>query len=149
MWAAGVVLILSVAAWVTSHFRVQWAASAPPGPFGLPLRQTPHASLEYGLATLSNENTTVSGWEVWGFTREHYWWPKNSFFYYVNARNTPPQWGVFIPIWIPAACSGLTLGAMIMIGRRGRAFTRVGHCPTCHYDLTGIDGVCPECGSER
>ena len=31
--------------------------------------------------------------------------------------------------------------------RRVRRHRR-GQCPTCTYDLTGIDGVCPECGSK-
>ncbi|MCC7387300.1 MAG: hypothetical protein IT431_00885 [Phycisphaerales bacterium] len=146
MLAAGVVLAISSAAWVTSLFRVHWASPIAPGRFGPPLRQTPNASLENGLAIFCNEQTTVSGWQAWGFSREHYWWPKSKFFYYVHPRNRGPRWGICIPLWIPAACSGLTLGGLLVIGRRGRALARKGHCPTCNYDLTGITGVCPECG---
>ena len=32
---------------------------------------------------------------------------------------------------------------------RSRVRHRRGHCPTCNYDLTGLDGVCPECGTPQ
>ncbi len=37
--------------------------------------------------------------------------------------------------------------AMVWLSRRFRPFENA--CPTCGYDLTGIDGVCPECGKKR
>ena len=36
-------------------------------------------------------------------------------------------------------------GVLLWIALRLRP--PAGHCPNCDYDLTGIYGVCPECGS--
>lgn len=43
---------------------------------------------------------------------------------------------------------GLALGLVGIWFVRARPMPR-GVCESCGYDLTGIDGVCPECGSAR
>ncbi|MFG0286505.1 MAG: hypothetical protein ACF8R7_18985 [Phycisphaerales bacterium JB039] len=49
-----------------------------------------------------------------------------------------------------AALIAALLGAPLMARRlRRRLRARRGRCPTCNYDLAGIDGPCPECGFER
>ena len=54
-------------------------------------------------------------------------------------------WHAVVPLWIPAVVSASILSVPWTWKRR----SHIGHCPTCGYDLTGIDGVCPECGSPR
>lgn len=58
-------------------------------------------------------------------------------------------WGLFIPLWLPAAASALVLGGVFITRKRSDKPSASHSCPTCYYDLTGVDGVCPECGSER
>jgi hypothetical protein len=61
----------------------------------------------------------------------------------------------WLPIWtglvldVGAAAALWCTLAWAAAGWRRRRRTRRGRCPTCGYDLTGIDGVCPECGGER
>ena len=147
MWAAGVVLVLSVASWAASLWGVGWNK---PNPQWQAKPQTLNFRLEWGLAIVSNEFLgRRDGWFVTRFDWPRNWWPKNRVFYYVHARNAPPQWGIYIPIWIPTALSGLCLCGTLLIGRHRRALAHNALCPTCGYDLTGIDGVCPECGGKR
>lgn len=79
-----------------------------------------------------------------------------------RGENGPPVWLPFcrrnavlgrpgsvmvgVPLWIGAAvgCS-LTVPSLVRMRRM-----RIGQfCSGCGYDLTGIDGVCPECGGSR
>jgi len=54
------------------------------------------------------------------------------------------------PFWIPALLAIVGIVAAWYVGRGERKATwRIGHCPDCGYDLTGITGPCPECGQER
>lgn len=50
-----------------------------------------------------------------------------------------------------AACEGTLLLARgslwLLLGGRRRSRMRQGLCGRCGYDLTGVDGVCPECGT--
>jgi hypothetical protein len=60
--------------------------------------------------------------------------------------------GVRIPAWLVVVATGvLPLGWYCrQRARRDReARARAGHCFGCGYDLRGIPGRCPECGTER
>ena len=52
--------------------------------------------------------------------------------------------GLTLPLWIPLALAAIPTLALWRRDRRPGP----GHCPTCHYNLTGnTSGVCPECGT--
>jgi hypothetical protein len=61
----------------------------------------------------------------------------------------PAAFVLAIPLWPIVLFGGLTA-----LATRARLRTRVtrtraatGHCPSCHYNLTGnVSGICPECG---
>ena len=64
--------------------------------------------------------------------------------------NVPPprpikmRW--VLPFWIPLMLATFTLWLVWRVGHTARQRALEGHCLTCGYDLTGIDGTCPECG---
>lgn len=58
-----------------------------------------------------------------------------------------PYWPGLIADTLVFALLFVGLHQLVAWGRRKRRRER-GHCPTCGYDLTGIDGVCPECGGQ-
>jgi hypothetical protein len=148
MWTAGVVLGLSVAAWVVSLFCVCWLQA------GYPAQSI---ALDRGLLIWHNQGamgpTAKPGLSIYGLGRPRFWWPDGPrqrqwvrasrdeqviyFYYFV------------LPLWMPALGAMLLLGGGYLAGGRGRLRVDAGLCPTCNYDLTSIDGVCPECGSER
>src|SRR5262245_30146972 len=52
----------------------------------------------------------------------------------------------------------MVIGALVLVflvgcvlttvGLRGRLVSRAPHCRACRFDVSGIEGKCPECGSE-
>ncbi|MCC7387315.1 MAG: hypothetical protein IT431_00960 [Phycisphaerales bacterium] len=50
---------------------------------------------------------------------------------------------VSLPLWM-FFMLGLALATPAMLHMRGMRFDHI--CPACGYDITGIGGVCPECG---
>lgn len=66
-------------------------------------------------------------------------------------RTVPPprpvrmRWA--LPFWIPLMLSSVALWAVWRIGYERRQLAMAGCCGACGYDLTGIDGMCPECGA--
>lgn len=64
---------------------------------------------------------------------------------------SPPQYvktGVVLPLWVPVQASLFVLWLAWRVGLERRAAALAGCCAACGYDLTGIDGRCPECGAE-
>ena len=61
----------------------------------------------------------------------------------------PPTTRWILPLWMPLALFALVFWFVWRIGRQRRQAALAGHCPTCRYDLTGLDGVCPECGNSQ
>lgn len=51
-----------------------------------------------------------------------------------------------MPMWPLILVAGATFAGTHLTARRRRRWGRDGKCLACGYDLTGIDGVCPECG---
>jgi hypothetical protein len=64
----------------------------------------------------------------------------------VTANRILIRGGPIVPLWVPCMAAVITLWLVWRIGWERRQLARVGHCGACGYDLTGIDGVCPECG---
>ena len=52
------------------------------------------------------------------------------------------------PLWILVAASAAGTGLAWRVDTLARRRARVGNCPKCNYDRTGLapGGVCPECG---
>jgi len=144
MWAAGVVLVVSVAGWVASVSVPDW----------FPLVDGPpiHVGLNSGCVRAHSvvQVRPASTVEI-AMDAPSWLWPGQSGFVecFREVKTGKLLWGVVLPLWIPAtfAC------ALLYCLRRAEACTReracVGICPTCGYDLTGITGPCPECGKER
>lgn len=65
------------------------------------------------------------------------WWPR------AWARSGYVCLG--LPFWTLAAAGAVMLGADRLLPRR----LNPNACGRCGYDLTGIDGMCPECGGMR
>jgi hypothetical protein len=58
------------------------------------------------------------------------------------------RWTIMAPAWFVTLV--LAPVPLLQLRRllRSRRSARQGHCPTCHYDLTGnLSGTCPECGT--
>jgi hypothetical protein len=78
--------------------------------------------------------------------------------YIVGWEDTMATWPIVIPyrpLW-PGFALNLLLAAMVifvpalLIARRPIGRARLGHCPSCNYDLRGLTNTnpvtCPECG---
>jgi hypothetical protein len=137
VWTASGVLSFSAAAWGVGLFQVYWASSA--------VNERLFVGVVYGIAEISSRSSRhansppLPGAHALGFTLHQEWWPP---------RNRH-RWRFVLPLWIPAAGAALTLGAVSFVSRRERTRAGAGHCSFCAYDLSGITGPCPECGSER
>ncbi len=75
--------------------------------------------------------------------RSDFWWP-----------DLPGGRYILLPLWPPAALSLLATATAWRLDTLARRRERVGFCPKCGYDRTGLVGVggaagavCPECGA--
>ena len=70
-------------------------------------------------------------------------------FWWFTIHWDPSLWWVDIPLWIPAVPPFLMTAAAWRLDLAARRRQRVGKCPKCKYDLTGlaVGEVCPECGA--
>jgi hypothetical protein len=133
-WAAGVVLVVSVAAWVVSIFGAEWRAGS-----RLLL------SLAGGeIQALAGEVDAI-GWE---YDSAGLIWPVWRLPFLIDLGGGY-LWGLVVPLWVPASLAGVTFGTMCRLRRRGGAGTGERHCGAYGYDLTGIIGRCPECGARQ
>ncbi len=58
-------------------------------------------------------------------------------------------WYAIVPHWLLAACAAmLTAGSHLLVLRQRRLDSE-GCCAQCGYDLSGLSGACPECGTAR
>ncbi|QKK09755.1 MAG: hypothetical protein HND58_17355 [Planctomycetota bacterium] len=136
MWAAGAVLVVSVAAWVASLWAITWAPTSP----GISVGLVRGFFWLHNLGPFRGAGLHSVGWD-WPPD----WWFEDIGFFETRRFSTGLGWSLYVPIWMAAAVSGALLVGAYWNNRR-HARSSVGHCPTCGYDLTGIDGVCPECG---
>lgn len=52
-----------------------------------------------------------------------------------------------VPLWILLPATAWPALSLWHRHLRWRSIARLGHCAKCSYDLSGITGVCPECGA--
>lgn len=146
MCTAGVVLVLSALGLWVSASETRWNPQNPgAGAVGVGLVRGSlemHNWMPFGRGPDAGEFSCVHRYP------RNWWWPDQSGFVLSHQTSRGIRWSVMIPLWIPAAGAALVLVAGFSFGRRARARARVrrGLCPACGYDLTGIHGVCPECG---
>ena len=154
MWAAGVVLGLSVAGLVACAFRGWWPLS--------PSGSSVYVGLDSGCLWMANVRPATSdgtpGSAVVGMDDPHWWWPGETGFVemssliadeVVSPASGKLLWGVVLPLWMPATASGAVLVGLWVVGVHQRRRAMAGHCNRCGYDLSGIIGPCPECGREK
>lgn len=130
MWAAGVVPVVSVAAWLASLFGVGWGFST--GVVGV-------SEGAFIVFRQRQSNPYPSGWITGEASLYQHWWPWDLW--------SPGL--VIVPLWLPATLAAVSLTWTSLVGRHARVQRRRGFCPSCGYDLTGLTGPCPECGRER
>lgn len=136
MWAAGVVLVLSVAAWVVSTCWFVGIAGS-------------HGGIQLG----DGDFVVYRG----GFLRSKGWHivarvevpPERVFGEFLTLPWEQPEYEARVPIWTLGIGAGVVLFGAWCFSRRDRLRAEAEHCRQCGYDLTGIDGVCPECGAGR
>lgn len=146
MWAAGVVLALSALGLWVSRSETRWDPDDPgAGSVGVGVVR---GSLDvHNWMPLDTGSSAGQLCCVHRYPR-NWWWPDQSGFVLSHQTSQGIRWSVMIPLWIPTTGAAIVLVAGFSFGRRARARARVrrGLCPACGYDLTGIHGVCPECG---
>jgi len=142
MWAAGMVLVLSVVAWMISLIvQIEW--SVPPA------AGDSHFSLQYGKLRCGTFDyrgyMPPPGWSAYCEPGAPQWdWPSVQF---LRSSRASHLWLLHLPLWVPALSAGVVCGAVIIIERwNGR---RAGHCAAGGYDLVGISGPLPECGRQQ
>jgi hypothetical protein len=59
-------------------------------------------------------------------------------------------WYVSVPLWFPVVALAILTGAAWGADLAVRSRERLGRCPKCNYDRTGLASgiVCPECGEK-
>jgi hypothetical protein len=128
------VLGLSVAAWTASIAGWEWRAGS-----------------RLMLFLVGGEVRVLAG-EVdsigWEYDSAGFAWPLWRLPRLVNLGDWK-LWALVAPLWIPATLAGTTFCAVSHHRRHERARMRLGACVACAYDLTGITGPCPECGSKN
>jgi hypothetical protein len=69
-------------------------------------------------------------------------------FGYMHIESSPAWWAWF-PHWFLALLFAILPALHLRATIRSRRRHRIGHCPTCGYDLRATPQRCPECGTER
>jgi len=134
-WGGTAATVLLVAVWVVS---TRWE--------GAYRGSSGHHVMVIAGAVYATHDSDPS-WPVprgTGYLEEHSfpleWW--------FVANSSPTRWSVLVPLWaliLPAAVIAAVGWRLESLHRR-RA--RLGACPACGYDLSGLPqgGKCPECG---
>ncbi len=137
-WGGAVVTVLLAAAWISCIWTcVTWRHASRPA-LGV------WAIWHGGVVQMGNDSGGVAGaagWRCYVFPALLNWKPE--FGYSVG------YWEFVLPLWIPVAIS-LTLTATAWrLDALARRRARVGFCPKCNYDRSGLAAgtVCPECGA--
>ena len=131
MWAAGVVLVMSVAALPVSRLGVSWCGAD---------RQW-WAALREGQVWVGHPASGGPGASV-----PHGWSTRWQPALWVPAAGARRGWWHRVHLWTPLVAGGAVLLAGWATGLRALKVAPSGFCSVCHYDLSGITGPCPECG---
>jgi hypothetical protein len=101
-----------------------------------------HISILRGTVMMGREHQPSD--VVWGITRVR----ARLFWSYWAFDSTPPNWGLYFPIWILSLPLLLISATAWRLDTLARRRARVGLCPKCNYNLCGLppDSLCPECG---
>jgi hypothetical protein len=151
MWAAGIVLGLSVAGMCASTLGLTWSSHN---------RRAAKVELELSSGSIvvrnrvppSPDSPFAGHGNLIGLSEAppHWLWPERSRFVSIDSQSSGRTlWVAVLPLWMPTALAATVLGCVWHPGQIRTLRADRGHCPTCNYDLTGIDGVCPECGRPR
>jgi hypothetical protein len=148
-WGGAVVSVLLVVVWVGSG----WWSAAWYGANGYAVY------VEEGVAVI--RHVDPSSWQGWTETNSVKPTPSERVprFSFQRERSLQFQWTsgwhsrglnwtVLFGLWIPPSLLGVATAAAWRLDTLARRRARVGLCPTCNYDRTGLPpgAVCPECG---
>ena len=101
-----------------------------------------HYTLEHGSGLrVRSEPAALLGTPAWrGFRYRHE--ASN------DGRFTDGRFiALYFPHWLPLALFAAPPAFWLAAARRRRNRARLGHCPTCGYDLRATPERCPECGT--
>jgi hypothetical protein len=138
-WGGAAVTLLLVVAWAWSGrytVGVWWASPRSP-------------PWEYSLALSAGSIQLIRSDQYFGtesgYTGVHR--HRNGILWRAFWRNGSPM-VVLLPLWFVAAPSLLTTVLAWRLDALARRRARLGFCPICHYDRTGLaePAICPECG---
>ena len=134
-WGGAAVTVLLVAVWIGSGwFNLGWDSKA--------------GSMVYicmgrlGIASFSGPDPPgmTHGWQAYFSAFELQWW--------FECDGNDAWWSLQTPLWMPTCAALILTTAAWRLDTLARRRARVGFCPKCGYDRTGLaaGAVCPECG---
>ena len=131
-WGGAAVTVLLVVVWIASK---SWYLRC----FGADSITIVHlGALTRWVGGASGPQRFYMSWD-WGANTPHeiLWW----------FRNEPGFW--CLPLWVPALIALILTVPAWRLDTLARRRARVGFCPKCNYDRTGLaaGAVCPECGT--
>jgi hypothetical protein len=90
------------------------------------------------------------------FGDEAGWRARPSFLYTGPSTTAPPpgsqlniRWQLILPLYPFFLALGIPSALMVRTEWKSRRHAREGNCRKCGYDLAGISGPCPECGTSQ
>ena len=135
-WGGAVVSVILLVVWVGSgwclagYAKKQWSLGLRSGQIWIISSGPPGSNIRDGWA--------YDGWDhrarwAWGVM-------------YNNGRF---GWEFDLPLWLPTSAALITTALAWRLDTLARRRARVGFCPKCSYNRTGLppQAVCPECGT--
>jgi len=147
-WLGAFVTLLGVLAWVASYAIVSYRELPPARDWTVTLWNGELWVTTAGTYYPPGLNAIHRWPRIESLTRTA-WWPREGWFRSTNF-GSGREWDFQIPIWAFVAFGAAVWGAAFPAWRRARRAAqaaRSGVCRACRYDLTGIAGACPECGT--
>ncbi len=136
-WGGAVVTVLLVVVWIGSGWWGVWWWS----------KGGDCAAIAMGTLIVGTQDYPVpasdAGLSIEGSSLKNFgWWIRFA------DDSGPTVWQLFVPLWLPMLSSLLITALAWRLDLLAWRRERMGKCPKCHYDRTGLapGAVCPECG---
>jgi hypothetical protein len=137
-WGGAAVTVLLVVVWIGSGWWGLWWWS----------KGGDCAAIAMGSAIIGTQDYPVPA-NAAGFNVEHSSTTNFRWWLWSAEHTGPTTWQLYIPLWLPMLASLLVSAVAWRLDTLARRRARVGLCPKCNYDRTGLaaGAVCPECGA--